>query len=123
MIPKGLKIVNINNELAQEIGVDLSLCDFDKLHFGKCLMSGDNILSYCYSIFLSHDEAEIDVKTIESDRLNGYATLVVKEFINECIDRGIKPNWACWPYNESSIKLALKVGFKEDGFAKAHFSW
>ncbi|QOR35950.1 GNAT family N-acetyltransferase [Clostridium sp. 'deep sea'] len=69
------------------------------------------IIAYCYSVYAGNNNVEIDIFTKEQHRGKGYATYLAKYFINECLKKGLRPNWSCWPEKKSSMKIAVKLGF------------
>lgn len=113
IIPEGFELREMNNELALQAGMDLSICNFSKDAFGFSLLKDGKIISLCYSLFNGGGETEIDIKTNEHFQRKGYGTIVASAFLSECIRKQINPNWACWPYREASCALAKKLGFKE----------
>lgn len=54
----------------------------------------------------------MDIYTLEEYRGMGLAYCVGSEFIEFCLKNGIIPSWDCDVYNNSSITLATKLGFK-----------
>ena len=55
---------------------------------------------------------EIDIHTKEKYRRRGLAHYAASAFIEECLARGLRPNWECWWDNEPSVSLAKKLGFE-----------
>jgi RimJ/RimL family protein N-acetyltransferase len=89
--------------------------------FGVRLMKGEGeAVSECTSVFVGRGEAEIDIHTDENHRQLGLGTLTASAFLEECLARGLRPNWTCWPEREASIALAKKLGFVEKADVPAH---
>lgn len=80
---------------------------------GVCLVKDGEVASLCYAAAVVDGLAEVDVVTDNNFRGQGLATSVAREFINQCLSRGITPTWDCFDYNTGSVKLAQKLGFVE----------
>jgi RimJ/RimL family protein N-acetyltransferase len=79
---------------------------------GHFILEGGQIVSVCTSPYTGGGYAEIDIITIEAFMRRGLATEVGVQFIRECLDRGIVPNWCCHADNEASSRLADKLCFE-----------
>jgi GNAT superfamily N-acetyltransferase len=112
-IPGGLHLRQFDQALTERHPAALPLVDPQTQRFGFCLLDGETITAECSAIFVGDGEAEIDIYTAESYRRRGLARLAACAFIDECLSRGLRPNWACWLEREASYKLALKLGFDE----------
>ena len=112
-IPTGLSMRLIDEQIAAQYSTYQSLLEPTSKRFGFCLMEGEVVACACTSVFVGHGEAEIDIYTEERYRGHGFARLTACAFIDECLRRGLIPNWACWPEREASWKLALRLGFEE----------
>ena len=112
-LPPGFSMQLIDRQLAQRNPAYQPLLDPTSQRFGFCLMEGETVACECTAVFVGDNEAEIDVHTEEVYRGRGFARLTACAFIEECLRRGLTPNWACWPEREASWKLALKLGFDE----------
>jgi RimJ/RimL family protein N-acetyltransferase len=88
--------------------------------FGVRLLKDDEVVGECTSVFVGRGEAEIDIHTDENHRKFGLGTLTASAFLEECLSRGLRPNWTCWPEREGSIALAKKLGFIETADVPAH---
>ncbi len=88
--------------------------------FGVRLLKDDEVASECTAVFVGRGEAEIDIHTDENHRKLGLGTLTASAFLEECLSRGLRPNWTCWPEREASIALAKKLGFVETADVPAH---
>jgi len=120
-VPQGFRLEKMDNMLGEKAGLKKEIADFSGDAFGFCLLQGEEIASFCYSIFLGGGEAEVDIKTNEKFQGKGLASIVAAAFIMECFQKGLVPNWATWPYREASIALAHKLGFEEIDDIPAHF--
>jgi RimJ/RimL family protein N-acetyltransferase len=70
-------------------------------------------VSLCYAAAVADGLAEVDVVTSAEFRGRGLAGVVTREFIKECLRRGVAPTWDCFDYNAGSVKLAEGLGFVE----------
>ena len=80
---------------------------------GVCLVKDGEVASLCYAAAVVDGLAEVDVVTDNNFRGQGLATIVAREFINQCLSRRITPTWDCFDYNTGSVKLAQRLGFVE----------
>jgi RimJ/RimL family protein N-acetyltransferase len=88
--------------------------------FGVRLLKDDKVVGECTAVFVGRGEAEIDIHTDENHRNLGLGALTASAFLEECLARGLRPNWTCWPEREASIALAKKLGFVEKEDVPAH---
>ncbi len=88
-----------------------SISNFLENGFGFSILHNEKIVSECSSIFSSQEYAEIDIITHKDYRGKGLAIIIATSFIEYCLKIGIIPKWDCDVTNESSIKLAGKLGF------------
>lgn len=87
--------------------------NFMKYGFGFLLLDKGNIVGHAQSASVEDGEVEIDIQTDKSYRGKGVATYLASCLINECIKRDLIPKWDCAVSNESSNKLAVKLGFRK----------
>ena len=87
--------------------------DLVRSGLGRCLVQGEEILSWCLTVYASGRERELGVATVPAHRGLGLATLTAAACIEACLERGFRPHWHCWEENEASIALAGKLGFVE----------
>ena len=120
-VPPNLRLVPINAQLAQAHPHLKPLVGPTSKRFGVCLIDGDEILSTCQAVCVGRGEVEIDIHTPEKHRRKGYATLTACAFIQESLDRGLTPNWSCWPERNASCTLARKLGFEDRPSVFAHY--
>jgi GNAT superfamily N-acetyltransferase len=57
------------------------------------------------------DELEIGIETAPRHRKQGLARLVACALIDDCLQRGLEPVWACRQENTGSFQLATRLGF------------
>jgi len=86
------------------------LCDFGVGHFLTCK---NDLISVCTSPYIGGNFAEIDIITIESYKRKGLATFLGIEFIKECLNKQLTPNWCCHSDNIESNNLANKLCFEK----------
>lgn len=89
--------------------------------FGTGVVVDNEMVSVCSAIAVGKGHVEIDIHTNEDHRKKGYAFLAAHAFIEECLARGLRPNWSCWPEREASCSLARKLGFVDEPDLPAHF--
>lgn len=120
--PAGFELRRVDRALirkTEKLGVKLdsrfwqSADDFLDNGLGVCLTKDGEVVSLCYAAAIADGLAEVDVATDADFRQQGLASIVTKQFINECQAQGITPTWDCFDYNAGSIKLAQKLGFVE----------
>ncbi|WP_341279619.1 GNAT family N-acetyltransferase [Paenibacillus sp. FSL H8-0537] len=80
---------------------------------GHFVTKDDKIISVCSSPYVGGGYAEIDIITVEKYKRKGLATLVGVRFINECLNRGLTPNWCCHSDNIESLSVAHKLCFEQ----------
>jgi RimJ/RimL family protein N-acetyltransferase len=88
-----------------------SAADFLENGFGVCLMKDDEMVSLCYAAAVVDGLAEVDVATDPEFRGRGLAGVVTRQFIKQCLDRGLAPTWDCFSYNTGSLRLATSLNF------------
>jgi RimJ/RimL family protein N-acetyltransferase len=115
-VPAGFSFHPIDQEMLAKTGADMfpweSTQAFLKKGFGFWLMTDNEIACECWSVFASRTAVEIEIHTQEKYRRQGLAAIAASAFIEECLARGLRPNWECWWDNQPSISLAQKLGFK-----------
>lgn len=121
-IPAGMQLHPVDSALPGGLSELCASFDERSRRFGFVLQAGDEIASLCAAVSVGGGEAEIDVHTAETWRGRGLATLTACAFIEECLARGLRPAWSCWPYREASCGLARKLGFEDCPDAPA-FYW
>ncbi len=79
---------------------------------GHFILKDNEIVSVCTSPYTGGGYAEIDIITVEQYWRRGLALEVGVQFIQECLERGIVPNWCCHADNAASSLLAAKLCFE-----------
>ena len=79
---------------------------------GHFILKDGQIVSVCTSPYTGGGYAEIDIITAEQYWRRGLALEAGVQFIQECLERGIVPNWCCHADNEASRQLAAKLCFE-----------
>ena len=88
-----------------------SASHFENTGVGACVMTQGRIVSLCYSIFVSAHCHAVDIYTLPAFRKRGLARAAATEFIDECLARGLQPEWDCFRDNLASYQLAQLLGF------------
>lgn len=78
------------------------------------LSSDGSVLGLCHAAFLGGGLAELSIQVNKSARGQGLGFQLARNFIRDCLNRGVIPNWTCDTQNVPSIRMAHKLGFKED---------
>jgi RimJ/RimL family protein N-acetyltransferase len=78
---------------------------------GYVLVDGEEIASLCCSGFVAGNIHAIDIETEVSHRRKGYAKIVARAFVAECIEKHLQLHWDCMAENTASARLAEKLGF------------
>jgi RimJ/RimL family protein N-acetyltransferase len=112
-LPSGSTMVDISTTMAKAFPAYQPLVDPRTKRFGVCLLHNGEIASECSAVFVGRGEAEIDIHTEERFCGLGLATLTGSAFIEACLERGLTPDWACWPERLASWSLARKLGFED----------
>lgn len=84
---------------------------FSENGIGVCLMKDGEMVSLCYAATIADRLAEVDVVTDPEYRGRGLASVTARQFIKECLGRGVVPTWDCFAHNSGSMKLAAKLSF------------
>jgi GNAT superfamily N-acetyltransferase len=84
--------------------------------FSFRLLAGDRVASSCWNNgFVSGREFMVGVETAdEGERGRGYATAVSTALLDHSIENGWRPLWETTEWNEPSLRVARKLGFRED---------
>jgi RimJ/RimL family protein N-acetyltransferase len=120
-LPEGFEIQPIDRDLLQrcEWRSDMeffcgSLDNFLANGIGLCLMQGDEIICEAYASSLGETHAEIGAVTREAYRGRGYAPVTCAFLIKVCEGRGYQAYWSCDADNLASIRVARKLGFRQE---------
>jgi len=120
-LPDGFEVRNIDEELIKkmESREDIeSYCgsveNFLAHGFGVGLVKNGEVVSETYAPFVAARNIELATLTKESHRGHGYAAITCAHFIQTCQTRGLAPYWSCDADNLASVRLARKLGFKNE---------
>lgn len=91
-----------------------SLDNFLANGIGLCLMRGDDIIVEAYASSLGGGRAEIGAVTRAAYRGQGYAPIACAYLIQAVEERGCQPYWSCDIDNGASIRVARKLGFRQE---------
>ncbi len=81
---------------------------------GLCLMRGSEIIVEAYVSSLGETRAEIGAVTREAYRGRGYAPITCAYLIQTCERRGYRAYWSCDADNRASVRVAHKLGFRQN---------
>jgi RimJ/RimL family protein N-acetyltransferase len=81
---------------------------------GLCMMQGDEIIVEAYVSSFGETQAEIGAVTREAYRGHGYAPITCAYLIQACEQRGYGAYWSCDVENAASIRVAQKLGFRQE---------
>lgn len=84
---------------------------FEQAGIGYSLICNGDIAATAFSALRNEKELEIGIETAEKYQGNGFAQKVCSALIDDCLNRGLEPVWACRRGNEGSYRLAQKLGF------------
>jgi hypothetical protein len=88
-----------------------SVDTFLRTGLGYVLADGKEIASLCCSGLVAGNIHAVDIETEVSHRRKGYAEIVARAFVAECVEKHIQPHWDCMAENTASARLAEKIGF------------
>ena len=120
-LPAGHRIQKIDRQL-------LERCEWrDEMEFyagslenflvhgiGLCMMAGGQIIVEAYASALGKTRAEIGAITKKAMRGRGYAPVACAYLVEECARRGYQPYWSCDADHIASIRVAQKLGFRQE---------
>lgn len=120
-LPRGFKIKSIDRSLLErcEWRDEMeffcgSLDNFLTNAFGLCLMHAEEIITEAYVSSFGDVYAEIGAITRPAHRGKGYAPIACAYLIQECEQRGCHGYWSCEVDNLASIRVARKLGFRQE---------
>lgn len=82
--------------------------------FGFALLKDNEIISEAITCFTGNHRVETGSVTAETQRCNGYATIVRAFLMKEILRRGLMPISSCNEDNSASAIVLKKLGFQED---------
>lgn len=80
--------------------------------FGFVAMNGDEVIGHAFSASVDGGCAELDIQTNPDYRGLGISKALIHAFIDECLNRELKPKWDCRKGNDASVALANRFGFR-----------
>ncbi len=120
-LPAGFIIRRLDRQLLEqcEWRADMefycgSLDNFLANALGLCMMRGDKIIVEAYVSSFGDTHAEIGAVTRAPYRGHGYAPIACAFIIEACERRGYHAYWSCDRDNPASIRVARKLGFRQE---------
>lgn len=77
--------------------------------------SDGRVMGRCNAAFVGGGLAELAIQVNKGIRGQGIGFQLARNFIRDCLNRDVTPNWTCDTQNLPSFRMAQKLGFKEDG--------
>lgn len=78
---------------------------------GCVILHGNQVVSLCFSGFVSGNTHTANIETIPEHRGKSLAKKVAHVFVQECFKQGYVPYWDCMEVNKPSIAIAESLGF------------
>lgn len=91
-----------------------STSNFLQHGIGLCMMKGNEIIVEAYAFSLGKTRAEIGAITRKAYLGQGYAPITCAYLIEVCERRGYQAYWSCDTDNPASIRVAQKLGFRQE---------
>ncbi|MDX5475040.1 MAG: GNAT family N-acetyltransferase [Bacillaceae bacterium] len=91
-----------------------SIDEFLQLGIGYCVIYNHEIVSICFSNFVTANNQCIHIETNEAHRGKQLAKKLAHLFVHECFKHDLLPYWDCTTTNVASVAVARSVGFVED---------
>lgn len=132
-IPHGFAIKKITQELIDSIDDNKDFIDYIKFAWistqeffdkgmGYCARDENDFASICISVFASENEREVGIKTFPNFQRKGLGYLTACAYIEDCLTNNWLPVWSCFSDNQSSIKLAEKLGYTLESSHPIYFA-
>src|SRR5262245_35093326 len=129
-VPTGYQITQIDLELAQHIGREVSAdlmlpevwaspADFVAHGIGFCARTGERIVCGAVSAARCDTAIEIQINTLPAYRRLGLATVVGALLVAHCVEHGLEPDWDTATDNLPSQRLAQRLGYVPE----SHYEW
>ncbi len=81
---------------------------------GFAMTRGNEIISTCLSSHVSGGDMLTDVRTYRSEDLRrGYGSLVVRAFLDHCMDRNLRPGWQVMDYMDVALRMAERFALRK----------
>jgi GNAT superfamily N-acetyltransferase len=90
-----------------------SIDKFLQNSFGYILLYESRTIGEISALLMSNKSAEIQIDVVNEYRKQGYASILLRHFIDRCLSLGFTPCWSCETSNLASNNLAEKIGFEE----------
>jgi RimJ/RimL family protein N-acetyltransferase len=117
-VPDGCALKRVDSEMYERLSGSVvpqyfwdSFQEFWRNGIGFSLVSGEQIVSTCFSSFVVDGKLELGIETGRAFRRRGYSIYPARALMEHCLANGYEPIWACRKGNVGSFKLALKLGF------------
>ena len=78
---------------------------------GWCIEKGGQVCAIAFCSFREDMVLEIGVETLGEFRGRGLGAVAAKAIIQQCLEAGLEPVWACRKENAGSYALAIRMGF------------
>lgn len=88
-----------------------SIESFLEKGIGYVIMYKNEVVSICFSGFVSENTHAVDIETTKEHRGKKLAQKVAHAFVQDCLANGKTPYWDCMEENTSSIVIAESLGF------------
>jgi hypothetical protein len=88
---------------------------FLDLGLGYALLVGEEVVSLCFTGFVTEDTYVVEIETVAAHRRKGHAETVARAFLDESMARNRRVHWDCMAENTASARLAEKVGLMHSG--------
>lgn len=125
-IDRNYKILRIDRELANQLSIDInnnyffehfsSVADFLSRGIGFCAKYNNKIVSAATSMAAAEKMINIEIETHSQFRNKNLGTAVSANLLLYCLENNIEAQWLA--ANDTSEKLALKLGYIKDEFYK-----
>lgn len=89
-----------------------SFSDFTNRSLAFCIAYENHIVAVIVGTARFNDTLPIDIETDKAHQNKGLAFALTKEFVNQCVARGLSAQWDCVESNIKSKSLVEKLGFK-----------
>ncbi|PFA25148.1 MULTISPECIES: GNAT family N-acetyltransferase [Bacillus cereus group] len=88
-----------------------SVESFFEKGIGHVILHENQVVSLCFSGFVSGNTHTANIETIPEHRGKNLAKKVAHAFVQECFKQGYEPYWDCMEVNKPSIAIAESLGF------------
>lgn len=89
-----------------------SFSDFINRSLAFCVAYENHIAAVIVGTARFNDTLAIDIETDKAHQNKGLAFALTKEFVNQCVARGLSAQWDCVESNIKSKSLVEKLGFQ-----------